>query len=114
MNSRIRRYAWLVMAALTLLSCKKKQPESTEVEPADPNRCTYSTPDMKCPDGKFCFVPAKDLVGKDPTKDKIWGSCVAKRKNGEECQSADDCADPNASCDSDDEADAKSVCTPDD
>jgi hypothetical protein len=113
MKSGLRRSAWLVMAASLLFACKKKQPESTEVEPTDPNRCTYSTPDVKCPEGKFCFVPAKDLAGKDPSKDKIWGTCVNKRANGEECQSADDCADPNASCEESDEDEKKSVCTPD-
>lgn len=105
-------FSILVVSLVLCLGCKKKQPESTEKEPEDPNRCTYSTPDRKCPDGKFCFVSAKDLATKDPAKDKIWGTCVDKKKIGEECQSADDCADPNALCDSDsDEADAKTVCT---
>jgi hypothetical protein len=114
MKPQSRRWAWLMAAALLCFACKKKQPEAgTEIEPSDPNRCTYSTPDVKCPDGTFCFVPANQLVGRDLTNEKIWGSCLKKRALGEECQAAEDCSDPNAVCDSD-EPDAKSVCTLDD
>jgi hypothetical protein len=106
-----RRWAWLVAAALLALACKKKQPDAaTETEPADPNRCTYSTPDVKCAEGTFCFVPASQLVGRDLATEKIWGTCIKKRAIGEECQAAEDCSDPNALCDSD-EPDGKTVCT---
>jgi hypothetical protein len=106
-----RGWTWLLAGALLALACKKKPPDPTaEKEPDDPNRCTYSTPDVKCPDGTFCSVPAKALVGRDLAKEKIWGTCTKKRALGEECQSGEECADPNALCDSD-EPDAKTVCT---
>ena len=111
MISHKARSVFVVLSLLLAFGCKKKdETASTEKEPEDPNRCTYSTPDMKCAEGMFCFVPVAELAGKDPAKDKIWGKCVKKRAIGEPCESADDCADPNALCDSD-EPDAKSVCT---
>ena len=110
---RARATLFAISAALLVLACKKNAPESTEKEPEDPNRCTYSTPDVKCPDGKFCFVATKDLAAKDPAKDKIWGTCIDKKKNGEPCQSADDCADPNATCDAEGDDETKTVCTVD-
>jgi hypothetical protein len=111
MTTWLRRCAWVFLSAALALGCKKKSPEAGgEAEPSNANRCTYAAPDVKCPDHEFCYVAAKDLTGKDPANQKIWGTCQKKRDVGEECESADDCANPDALCDSE-EPGGKAVCT---
>jgi hypothetical protein len=108
MSPRTNPAAFAALVLLLALGCKKKT-EGGETEPSDPNRCTYAAPDVTCPEGTFCFVPAKELTGKDPSTAKIWGTCQKKRGIGEECESADDCENASATCDSA-EPGGKSVC----